>query len=294
MSRPVFDPEVQALLEEIVADPDSTLLCVPEAPLSKWLAKREPAVTAGEALLARNERHLMQEHREEAAVLLALACQSALLSRPIAESRIHRHVTGGVHLEPAPLAGLSARAERLANLERGEPHRPALEDLSRSPTSLAAASLRLVPRDETRIWLAIALALEGEPRSAIHVLRDVLAHRPTASNEIYARDECGAIEFRQARYDEALQWYSSAAALSGAGCISLTGWIASAFQAGNSAELKRASQQRDRLEKEDDPSFVESLLFLSSVRASPACLEALRTLQPGIHPTVQRIGHALE
>jgi tetratricopeptide (TPR) repeat protein len=298
MTKPAFDPEVQALLQEIVADPESTLLRVPEAPLSKWFAKREPPVTAGEAYLTRTERYLLQEYREEAALLLALACQSALLAKPIEETRIHRHITGGHTLEPTDPAELRARGSRLVERSGGAGFRDPLQMLlgEKAPSDLAAASLRIVPRDETRIWLALALNDEGQPRSALRVLTDVLAHRPTRMNELYARENCGFVLQGQGSFESAVEWYESAADMAEAGFIASLWWFLSSLQAGARSSAQDSAERIDRRSsglEADAPIVREFLAALSGVAPTPKCSRLAAVIATKLPPVARRITDAL-
>ncbi len=295
MTSPAFDPEVQALLDEMVTDPNSTLLKIPEAPLSKWLAKREPPVSTGEAFLTRVERYLLQEYREEAALLLAQACQSALLSKPLEETRIHRHITGGFALEPVDRGELQEKAFRLASFPAASSFRAPLEmlGLESTPSQLAAASLRIAPRDETRIWMAIALNQEGQHQSAMRVLLDVLSHHPSRMNELYARGDCGSFQLGLGEYEKALDWYRTATRMAEAGPSEHMSWMVSAVFVGLPDEARIAATSLAGMTRERDPWVVEFEAFASRMMPTRECTELLSSIADDLPPVAKRIADVI-
>lgn len=295
MTAAAFDPEVQALLEEIVTDPNSTLLKVPEAPLSKWLAKREPPVSTGEAFLTRAERYLLQEYREEAACLLLDSCVSDLLSKPLEETRIHRHVTGGFTLEPLNRSDLSKQADRLTSSRAGSNLKEPLELLRQETNAsrLASASLRLAPRDEARIWMALALHHEGHPQSAIRILLDVLGHHPTRMNELYAREDCGFVMLVKQNYETALEWYRSASLMPESGSLASMSWMLSAFQIGARSEAAAAARRVEDTTTAGDAILCEFEMIVSRLTPTPACRKLARALSADLSPIARRIADVL-
>ncbi len=216
---PIFDPEIQALLEEIVADPNSTLLRVPQARLSRWLTKREPAVSAGESLLTRAERHLVQEYRENVATMLQRGCTRMLLEEVSWQTMLHRTMRGFEQPE-LPLEETwntevrhhvrSARKHEHMQVASSLLERSIEVDQKPAPSQLAAASLRLVPRDETRIWLSLALGLEGQARSALRTVESVLNHRPSRENASIALEQKACLQFEKGDSAVARELYREA------------------------------------------------------------------------------------
>ncbi len=304
MSDPksTLDPEVLALLDEIAADPDSTLLRVPREPLKRFLPLREPPVSPREPLLTRAERHLVQAHREYVARLLFDACRLSLTRDPIEKTRIHRWVTKDQRLEipvkdkwhswanqavknPPSDPDLSFPLRLLQRCASGETSTPASE--------LASASLRLVPCDATRIWLGVALHREGQSRSAMHTLQDVLAHRPSPANELWARMDCGFVSFGCARYEQAVDWYRSAASVQEDPAIPVLSWFSSALQLGNREEASKARARLDEVVDPRHPTVNELTVSLRTVAPSIRCKKLLSGVRGKLSPVARSIVDAL-
>jgi len=213
-----LDPEVRAVLEEVAADPRSHLLRVPRlrVPL-----EHEPPVSPGEAGLTAAERHLLQAHRAEVARLLLLAVVRAVYDHPSAASQLHRCVTVDRELElPDPDEW---RQTCCYQLEASPPEVRAAEGYSLlercarkdvrdvpAPIALALASMRLVPRVETQIYLALALHQAKQTRSGLNVLQNVIARRPSQLNSSYAWESIGFFEWELGRQGAALSAYREA------------------------------------------------------------------------------------
>lgn len=175
-----LDPEVVHLLAEVVADPRSCLNRAPRKPVAQWVVRREGPVSASEPFMSRAERHLIRVHREEVAHLLYQECQRAVLRGSIGPHLVQR-------ISPEcrvclPSKDLwSRRARRLRNTALFETNREVFSLQSnnrplKTETALqfASASLRLVPRDSTRIWLGLAMLQLSWAHSALQVFGDVL------------------------------------------------------------------------------------------------------------------------
>lgn len=168
---PEIAPEVRGLLEEIVADPRSTLRLVPRAPLRQWFDRGESLRTADVAR-TRAERQLIEVHREELARLLREAAKIAYWKAP-AYGHLPNNPDGVLQapLEAEPEWQDRARRYRVTCkggdtvlLERCL--RGVEFDLGHE---LAMASLGLVPSDSTRLCVA-ALVPDSQPRTAAILL----------------------------------------------------------------------------------------------------------------------------
>lgn len=205
-----LDPEVVALVQEIVDDPDSTLLRVPSAPLKRWLDRREPRVSAGEAFLTKAERHLLFAYREAAGRLLWQACGMRVMHRssvifaargePLEEEAWHlqarRILSGGV--KESLREGIAFLSQCFGGAE----------DLP--PSRIAAAALRLLPCDDLRNWLALALVFEEQPLAALRVLHTILAAGPDHLMRSVALENSGLANYSRGETMQAFQCYQLA------------------------------------------------------------------------------------
>lgn len=178
--QPEIAPEIRGLLEELVADPRSSIRLVPRKPLSSWFDSDE-TVRPREVSGTRLERHLIEAHREELALLLLEASEIAQWKAPVLS-----HLPLGRDGRPCDPSSVeetwkprAARASQGANRDActallrmclGEVH-------PREAPALAQASLGLVPSNRARFYSAAFLPID-RPRSAISLLRRLADHVP--------------------------------------------------------------------------------------------------------------------
>ncbi len=305
-----FDPEIQALLEEIVADPDSTLLRVPQTRLSRWIGKREPPLSAGESLLTRAERHLVQEYRESVALMLYRACQRRILGQPSWKRMIHRSVLldGDICIQDERTWRVEVSREletmnRVPGVDAGfqllERCVPENRHDHPSASELAAASLRLVPRDETRIWLALALHEDEHDQSAFRALDSVLGHQPSRLNRALALENRGFVCMEQGNLGVALQWYRAAALGTDESAVPALAWLNISFQLADEGAVLEAASSAGELVCPDHASVLEhEEMWLGRRRSgefepTAGCVELARRLEDRLPPVGGRIARVL-
>jgi hypothetical protein len=203
-SQPAIDQEVLELLGELARDPDSRLLRVPPDGFRRWLDATERPLSAREPFLIRSERYLLQEHREQVAFLLYKACQRALLGLPLWKSMVHRSAGQNMQVEVPSFQWwlrevAASSSTQPTDRDAAEALRDFRSDLGpsarneASPVRLATASLRIHPRDQTRIWLGLALQSEGMTAEAQQAHRQVIEHCPTELLASLAREDLGSV-----------------------------------------------------------------------------------------------------
>jgi len=208
-STELFDPEVRILLEEAVADPQSYLFRIPTERISVWMGGREEGVSSQSSGLTKRERHLVEVWREEAAELLLEACRRRLAAVPIEESY-------GYNLQTTSFFGFEERCKRLALNSFGESPPPALEGFASEAipgSQLAAASLRVAPRDEARIYMAVLLRLEGALGTAKRTIHRTLDLTLTNAIRSYALTQLGQYLLESMESSKALECYELSAEL---------------------------------------------------------------------------------
>ncbi len=251
-AEPTIDPEVVSLLREAASSPDSRLLQVPRTGFSSWLRRREPPLSPREPFLSRAERYLLQEHREQVAYLLYKACQRAILERPPSESMVYRNASPGLEIRlPGPEwwtreTGSASRAmpadgeamrELFALAEELRPQ-PAKR---LSASELAAASLRIVHRDETRIWLGMALLHESKTKEARGSLEAVIYHLPSELNASLAWQDLGWMHYVGGDYSSAMDCYREASLVGPPRITPVLAWLHVAFCAGEREAVSLAA-----------------------------------------------------
>ena len=182
-----FDPEIEEILRKVASDPDSALLRVPRPQRIRGLFERTEPASAWSSSWSRQERQLLQVYRAEVAALLRDACRIKLFD----PSRSPWHASP----YKTPQQDRSNAAELARTVASVQGDAPAGEDLSTAraliekcvaeprgaePTvaELAEASLRLEPRDESRVMAALDYIQREMPRTAIRILGRVIAELP--------------------------------------------------------------------------------------------------------------------
>ena len=184
-----LDPEFETILREVAADPDSALLRVPRPQRIRSLFDRGGPIGPRAAVLTKVERHLVQTHRNELAWLLRQAALVKLLEGPRGRLYASRYGPGGKEYPLVKPAELRRRAgEERGNatqIEGGEcaldlVERCAADPFGDEPTAadLATAAFRLEPSDEARVLVAMDFTERNAPRTALRLVRDVLAFNP--------------------------------------------------------------------------------------------------------------------
>lgn len=163
---PEIAPEVRGLLEELVADPRSSLRLAPRRALRTWFEGGE-VLRPREAGSTALERHLVEAHREALAELFYQAARIAYWKAP----RLSHRPKG----QDGHAFDVGREQQRWRNhASRRQPEVAEWRDLLRTVLdgpmpgqglALAQASLALVPSLEARVYLALhspisALAIE--------------------------------------------------------------------------------------------------------------------------------------
>jgi hypothetical protein len=199
----ILDPEFEALLREVAADPNSTLLRVARPKVVRGFFEREDAASASETGLSAAERHLVQAHRNELAWLLRQAAFSKLLDGPVSKLCVSRHGPRGEDRSPSSQADLSARWRDGRSEPMDEPSTVAVRLLDRllmpqggssTVAELAAASHRLEPSNAARLLIATDMCCSGLPQTGLRLARFVLASHPSVEHSTRAL-ECVGFAF---------------------------------------------------------------------------------------------------
>ncbi|MEW6074231.1 MAG: hypothetical protein AB1726_16760 [Planctomycetota bacterium] len=219
--EPALDPALEEVLADIARDPRASLFHTTPRQLALGLRGHIPCVSSRQAALTAAERHLLDVHREEVAWLLYKACQHRLLREGRGALAVHEHLgnnkritlpTAATYSRRAEAATLSSEADRTSSISIAIRRLPAHLQDTIDPTFLALTSLRLVPRDETRIWLALCRLTQAQYAPAISMLDSVLCHHTTALNQALCHFNHAWIAWAMGRTGRAKDLYSLAAA----------------------------------------------------------------------------------
>jgi hypothetical protein len=214
----ILDPEFEALLREVAADPNSTLLRIARPKVVRGFFEREEAASASDTGLSAAERHLVQVHRNELAWLLHRAAFTKLLDGQGTTHFVSRHGPTGEDHSQLEAAELQTRVHQQdINSELDERRVTALELLRRCvrqpssdlPTAveLAAASHRLQPSNQARLVFVVDLGCRGLSQSALQATHFILASRPTREHATRAWECAGLAYAKQLRFQAAHDAY---------------------------------------------------------------------------------------
>ncbi|MBI5433965.1 MAG: hypothetical protein HZA52_14130 [Planctomycetes bacterium] len=164
--RAVFEPEVEALLAEAAANPNSLLLRVPRTgtvPRRAWLDEPTRVSKTG---LSSLERHLLAAHRSEIAQGLRWLCRERLEAERTPGRRVFAVRLERQDAKPEGAIDVLARGvhEALRASWASE------LELAREPWSLRAASaddlatlaMRFEPNSATQIWWGLSAVVGGD------------------------------------------------------------------------------------------------------------------------------------
>lgn len=216
-----LDPNLEEVLRDIAADPRSRLFQTTPRQLALGLRGNIPKISSRQAALTAAERHLVDVHREEVAWLLYKACQRGVLDKKCSTLGVHRWISKNESVHALSENELRGQAERIQRTPPSNALDRRAEVFQRSQSlefdfhapdlrRLAHDSLALVPRDETRLILAMALIQEDSFAEALHSLRWVLGNHPRAFNSYAAHADCALICWRCQSLEPAIAHYRRA------------------------------------------------------------------------------------
>jgi len=201
-------PEIEGLLREIAADPESNLLRLPRADLARSLRAGTLPDRAPTTGLRPAERELMRTCRDEVAYLLLFACYHQQTNAPqnryiVYSTRVNGDISEDMDVRWMRLARKKLGMESDARLTEAFSllARCASVDGRGWPTmfELAAASARLVPSTTPRNYAALGLMLGGRARTGVRMLKGLRYDAPrmqlmAACNRVFGLEKCGRLD----------------------------------------------------------------------------------------------------
>jgi len=304
----LLEPEIEELLREVAADPDSSLLRVPRSKAVPTLYEDRPAVGPATDGLSAAEKEILRVHRLEVAWLLRQVC----LLKLVEGNRNRPYV--GRYLNPRTRASLirprtiDAGCEELATTLTGDEHcimaqallkRAVANPASEQPTilDLAAVAHRLQPSSMARVLASQDLLLGGSPRTALALLNAVLPFHPFTSIGVSAWHTIGLAHLRLGHLGLAHEAYQTA---SNADKERPSVWMdrmALALQVGDTSDTVRAAQHLGELvtvDHEEVEWFVDSRIQRRRTgdwQPTPEASRLVLGLQNQVGSVGRRIAH---
>lgn len=278
-----LDPEIEGLLRELTTDPRSTLLRVPRRGVLRTFFEQDTTAVSEHATgLLAAERELLHAHREALAKHVREACVMKLFSSPLCAKRLFRYETATTaHQIPnATRWRHDLRAERRRSSTPRAFRDVELLDRCLEPdefstvtvTELAAASLRLQPTAQARIYAAQEVIFLGDSKRGLQLLTRVgTAVGPPAITASIACNQ-GAALSDLGHDDLARESYARAVAIADPPLSGLVFWLAYSLRTQRRDDALAAAQLLDHLATPSHGSVREVIRSLSVQRSEQACM----------------------
>jgi hypothetical protein len=301
-----LEPEVDALLREVAADPRSILLRVPRKHALPILFRDDSDVGPMTAGLATIDRHLLAVHRSEVAELLRKVCLMRLLESQRGRICVSRYETADCEvlsprlpeLRQQALRGRSSRVRSdlaLTGLDAAlESLRGPTDDLP-AVTDLASLSYRLHPTHDARILAAMDLSQRDSSREAVRLLLLVLKNHPSRVTAATAADNLGFAWNELGKLDRAFSSVKAALEYAGDRVTTCMNRLAFGIQLGDEHDILESDR---RLRELISPAHPAVEFFMTSAaiariqrRWSPtdAAAPAVRGVQSKLGEVATRI-----
>jgi hypothetical protein len=201
-------PEIEGLLREVAADPQSNLLRLPRTGLRHSLRRAELPERAPTTGLRPAERELLRTCRHEVAYLLLLACYRQQITAPQNRYLVYSLNESGEVAATLERRWLALASQKLG-LMSGRSILNAMALLARcvspdghrwpSVLELAAASSRLDPSNTAHNYAALELILAHQPASGVRMLEkfehEAMRQRVMSlSNLIFGYESLGRLD----------------------------------------------------------------------------------------------------
>ena len=201
-------PEIEGLLREVAADPESNLLRLPRSGLVHSLRAATLPDRAPTTGLRPAERELLRTCRHEVAYLLLLACYRQQITAPQNRYLVYSVRANADIAEDLDVSWMRA-ARRKLGMSSDAKLTQALSLLARCtsfdglgwPTvfELAAASARLAPSTMARNYAALDLILGGKAATGVRMLEGLHYDTPAfqvmaACNRVFGLEKSGRLD----------------------------------------------------------------------------------------------------
>lgn len=301
----LLDPDFEALLREVAANPRSSLLRVERPRMLPELFDEHVHVGAQRAGLTSAERHLLQVHRGEVAWLLREACMIKLIEGPLSRRYVSPYSGPGKKVELLSDRQLArhvqeteaAASDSIDCLDGLELLKRCVADrVGEEPNvaELATASLRLEPSDQARLMVGLDLANRGAPRSALTVLRHFWLSDPREARVAIALEYAGRA-FADIDTSKAYNAYKRSSEEPSGRVWSLMARLVFGFQLGIRADVLESSRMLAERVSESDAvidSFVGALTTARRMQEwspTPSSVDLTRSLQDSLNDVGRRI-----
>jgi len=281
-----FEPELESLLQEVAADPESRLLSAQRKREYRALLSNPDPVSSKSDVLSKPEAYLLDFYREELAWLLVEACSVAFRSDSKFGQRFHRMRSDRAPQALPDEAQFKVRAEIVAS---NAPKSSALRILHSCLTtssgakasirSIALASLEVAPCPEALCYQIHDMVNEGDLVLAEELCAVLLRRSITPAVRASALSAAGRIAFDRADYRAAARAHAAVLDADASRHSSIPLWLVNAALTGDRTEMTLAMSEANRFIDPGGPIVRQFRATFDSVRdkVGRAGIKALRS-----------------
>jgi len=260
-----FNPELEAILQEIALDPRAKMLKVPSSGALVY-ATRQPRVGIAAPGLTSAERQLLTVHRDELADRLKERCLIDLYATEEANKIFHRSVAVGQELEIRDRASWAADTNKLLDRQLDDQKVRLATDVLRdciapegervvSVTQLATAMMRTVPLKQGIVYVGMDLFRAGRLTDALNMQTSVLDGGSSGMLASYVFDNIAHVQWNMMNFREALEASIQGARADHSRIIPLLSAVDIAARIGDFESAEHSCARLDELNCPDDKSI---------------------------------------
>ena len=275
--RPIYEPEVEELLRELAADPTSTLLRVPRKGIVPTLFDKHTMVSPRAAGLSSAERHLLQVYREDVALLLREAYYLYLQQGEPFGPALVWDVVQDRRFRLPTVEEWRRRAERALERPQEGDGAPEAHDVLAlcvrespvampSPVQLAVASLRLVPANQARIYVACDLQQSGMVEAGVRGFADILSQCSSSFHRSYCLQNMALAYEDMGDLDLASQLLAEASSIDESRSDPVMNWLFVSIQRMDTRSALDAARRIDRTLTPDHGALVDFVRLMLKSR----------------------------
>ena len=236
-----FDPEVYALLNEAVKDPNSCLFRIPSAAASTWIERPIEEAMSVSSRSYSAERYLLEVYRDETAAVLRQVCAKRLMQLFPANK-----------VDTLESLSLQNRTDLLLKNSALDPIACRVLTTSRgraemSGSEIARAGLLVEPSFQMRVYYSLFLHEEGQVTTSRRLLEHHCRERLSNEQRSYLQSCLGYVQFSLGRYSIALDLYRDSSINNPHRFLPAACWMTTALLVGERKEAIEAARQINTL-----------------------------------------------
>ena len=261
-----FNPDLEAILQEIARDPRAKMLKVPSSGALIY-SNTQPQVGIAAPSLTAAEVEVLTVHREELAERLKERCLIEFFREPGAKLHLNSSIEVGRTLEVRDEDEWHRETKQLLEYKLEETRHQIAKDVlkkcvkgseerSVSITELATAMMRIAPKEQGRLYVALDLLKKGRPSEAVALAQGALEENPSSQTASYAFEILADALWKLGHKGEALEASRDSIMAMETRIHSVLCCIDIAVRSGAEREAKEACRRLDDFDAPRDPAVI--------------------------------------